>query len=224
MSKFEAIIFDVDGTLFDSREAFYIMVYEVSKILGWKLPEKEKVIKLIGLPNHEISRKLVSMISSNVNFDYEVKRYEELVAKLWEPYYLPRYVKLYPGVKETLCYLKKEGIKMAVVSNGSKSEIPKYLKSGGIYEFFQVIITADDVNEPKPASEPILKVLRELNVSKEKCLMVGDTLIDGISARRAGVKIALLTWGIENEEEIRKFNPDYVLSKIEGLKELVTDP
>ncbi|MBO3758004.1 MAG: HAD hydrolase-like protein, partial [Candidatus Brockarchaeota archaeon] len=59
---------------------------------------------------------------------------------------------------------------------------------------------------------------------KEKCLMVGDTLIDGISARRAGVKIALLTWGIENEEEIRKFNPDYVLSKIEGLKELVTDP
>lgn len=224
MSKFEAVIFDVDGTLFDSREAFYIMVYEVSKMLGWKLPEKNEVIKLIGLPNHEISRKLVSMISSSKNLDYEVKRYEELVAKLWEPYYLPKYVKLYPGVKETLSYLWKEGIKMAVVSNGSRSEIPKYLKNGGIYEFFQAIITADDVTEPKPSPEPILKALRELNTSKEKCLMVGDTLLDGISARRAGVRIALLTWGIENEEEIRKFNPDYVLSKIESLKDLIVDP
>jgi HAD superfamily hydrolase (TIGR01549 family) len=224
MGKFEAVIFDVDGTLFDSREAFYIMVYEVSKMLGWKQPEKGKVIKLIGLPNHEISRKLVSMISSSANSDYETKRYEELVAKLWEPYYLPKYVKLYPGVKETLNYLRKDGLRMAVVSNGSRSEIPKYLKNGGIYEFFQVIITADDVNEPKPSPEPILKALRELNVSKEKCIMVGDTLIDGISARRAGVKIALLTWGIEDEEEIRKFNPDYILSKIEDLKELVADP
>ncbi|MGB9894745.1 MAG: HAD family hydrolase [Thermoproteota archaeon] len=224
MSKFEAVIFDVDGTLFDSREAFYTMVYEVSKVLGWKQPEKDKVVKLIGLPNHEISRKLVSMISSSVNSDYEIKRYEELVAKLWEPYYLPKYVKLYPGVKETLSYLRGRGIKMAVVSNGSKSEIPKYLKNGGIYEFFQAIITADDVKEPKPAPEPVLKALRELNVSKERGLMIGDTLIDGISARRAGVKVALLTWGIENEEEIRRFNPDYILSKIEDLKELVADP
>lgn len=224
MSKFEAVIFDVDGTLFDSREAFYMMVCEVSKVLGWKQPEKDKVIKLIGLPNHEISRKLVSMISPGINFDHEIKMYEELVAKLWEPYYLPKYLKLYPGVKETLIYLKEKGIKMAVVSNGNKSEIPKYLKNGGIYEFFQVIITADDVKEPKPASEPILRALRELNVSKEKCLMVGDTLIDGISARRAEVKVALLTWGIEDKEEIRKFNPDYILGRIEDLKELVADP
>lgn len=222
MSKFEAIIFDVDGTLFDSKEAFYIMVSEISKILGWKTPEKEKVIKLIGLPNHEISRKLVSMV--NLNLDSEVKKYEALVAKMWEAYYLPRYVKLYPGVKETLNYLKEAGIRMAVVSNGSRSEIPKYLKNGGICEFFQVIITADDVDEPKPSPKPILKALRELGVSEEKCLMVGDTLIDGISAKRAGVKIALLTWGIDSEEEIKKFNPDYILSKIESLKELVLDP
>lgn len=224
MSKFEAVIFDVDGTLFDSREAFYIMVYDVSKMLGWRLPEKGKIIKLIGLPNHEISRKLVSMIGSSTNFDYEIRRYEELVAKLWEPYYLPKYVKLYPGVKETLSYLKERGIKMAVVSNGSKSEIPKYLKNGEIYEFFQVITTADDVDEPKPSPEPVLKTLKELNVRKEKCLMVGDTLIDGISARRAGVKVALLTWGIEDEEEIRKFGPDYILDRIDILKKLIADP
>jgi len=216
--KFEAVIFDADGTLFDSKEAFYLMIKDISKRLKWRELGKEEVINLIGLPNKEISRRIVKIAGKD---DEEIKKYEKLVQELWEDYYLPKYIKLYPGVKETLDFLRENGVKIALVSNGSKSEIPKYLKYCGVSEFFQVVITSDDVAEPKPSPEPIYRAIEILKVSKEKCLMVGDTIIDGVAARNAGIKVALIDWGIGKREEILNFKPDYVISSIEEIRKII---
>jgi len=210
-----ALLFDIDGTLFDSVDAFYFMIRDVFEGAGWTLPTRDEIVKLVGRTNEYIANELVPLEERKPEF---VKTWMSRVEKLWMERYLPTYVKLYPGAKQALITLRRRGFKLAVVTNGSSKEIPLYLRRGQVDHLVDLVVTADDVQNPKPSPEPIDCACSHLGMTKSDCLYVGDTWMDAESASRAGVRCVLTTWGVGRIEELRD-RPHVAI--VESFKELL---
>lgn len=196
----KAVLFDVDGTLFDSRGAFYRMIKAIFREAGWVLPDKDYVVGLIGKTNDEIA---ASLVPKERQSPTKLKRWASRVERLWIREYLPKYVRLYPGVRKALGRLKRQGLKLGIVTNGSSREIPKYVEQGRVAQFMDVVVTADDVTHPKPHAEPLRLACRILRIDPSDCVYVGDTWMDAESARRAKTACVLVTWGIGKASELR---------------------
>jgi len=215
----KAIMFDIDGTLFDSRDAFYFMIKDVFAQKGWALPEKNDILRLIGRTNEYIGDALVP---PGPKHPEAVRRWSTTVVKLWIDEYLPKYVRMYPKALEALTELDRRGFKLAIVTNGSSREIPLYLKQGGVTKFVDLVVTADDVSHPKPDPDILDFARAKLGVEKKDCVYVGDTWMDARAAERAGLRCVLVTWGIDSREELEAQTHAALVSSFDELLDLFT--
>lgn len=213
-----AIMFDVDGTLFDSRDAFYFMIRDVFAQKRWPLPDRASILKLIGRTNDYIAEALVPPESRHLG---AVRKWSSTLEKLWIDEYLPKYVRLYPGAFDALAELDRKGFKLAVVTNGSSKEIPLYLEQGGVIKFVDLVVTANDVSLPKPNPDILDFARTKLGVERKDCVYVGDTWMDARAAERAGLRCVLVTWGIDSKEELEAQTHAALVSSFDELLDLL---
>jgi HAD superfamily hydrolase (TIGR01549 family) len=216
-----AVMFDVDGTLFDSRDAFCLMIRDMFAREGWTPPERADLLKLIGRTNDYIANALIPPEFRNQE---TVKRWSRMAEELWVREYLPRHVRLYPGAREFLSELDRRGFILVVVSNGSSTEIPLYLRLGGIAELMDLVVTADDVRRPKPYPDPLDLARAKLNLEREDCVYVGDTWMDAEASKGAGLACVLVTWGIGNREELEGQTHAALVDSFDELLDLLAFP
>jgi len=214
----KAIMFDIDGTLFDSRDAFYFMIRDVFAQREWALPDRGDVLKLIGRTNDYIADALVPPESK---YPDAVREWSTTVEKLWIDEYLPKYVRMYPKALEALTELDRRGFKLAVVTNGSSREIPLYLEQGGVTKLVDLVVTADDVGRPKPDPEILDFARAKLSVEKKDCVYVGDTWMDATAAERAGLRCVLVTWGIDSRADLEAQTHAALVSSFDELLDLL---
>ena len=94
-----------------------------------------------------------------------------------------------PGSRELLTALKEAGIPRAVGSSTSRTNLDAIFASTGLGEFFDVVVSAEDVINGKPAPDVFLKAAQLLGVSPERCVVFEDALFGIEAARRAGMKV-----------------------------------
>lgn len=94
------------------------------------------------------------------------------------------------------------------------------LRLADIFDLLDVIINADDVKNHKPHPEPIKKALRKLGALSESAVMVGDTDVDVLAGKNAGVVTIGVTYGFHGEK-IRKSNPDFLIDDISEILKIV---
>jgi len=128
--------------------------------------------------------------------------------------------KPFPNVKKVLKKLRKEKYKIAGVSNRSRLSLIESLKHQKMYEYFDVIVTAEDVENPKPHKDHPLKALEILNIDRKSAIIVGDTDKDILAGKAAGIKTVGVTYGWIGKE-IKKAKPDFVIDRIEELLEII---
>ena len=177
------LIFDLDGCLIDSTEvqkaAFYGSYQEIvgddncpsfSEYIKHTGDSITNVMKKLGLPLEmvDVYRRISSQSIDKIVVNQEC-------IKLIKDY-------------------KKQGSKIAICTGKDHYRVDEILDYYGISDLFNVIVSSDDVLEPKPSSEPVLKAIEEMNVTKESCVVIGDGLNDMLSARNAGVKSILTLW------------------------------
>jgi HAD superfamily hydrolase (TIGR01549 family) len=122
-----------------------------------------------------------------------------------------------PGLKELLKRLRpKYGL--AVATNRSDT-IGDVLESNGLTEFFDIVVSSLDVLRPKPDPESIYKILDFLQVTSEQCLYVGDSLVDWLTAKAAGV--SFVAYQNEDLETPWKINNLLSIGEILGFQEAV---
>lgn len=126
------------------------------------------------------------------------------------------YTTLYPGVRETLDALRDNGIPMAVLTNKPVRISQAIVDGLGLSEHFQRVYGGNSFAEKKPHPVGIETLLKELGVSREEALMVGDSDVDILTARNAGVRSCGVTYGFK-PESLRSTPPDYL---IDGMGEL----
>mgnify|MGYP000027956887 CR=1 FL=1 len=213
MKVYRLLIFDLDGTLIDSRRDIAESVNYAFKKLH--IPQKKycEIYRFIGNGGEQLIRDVID------------KKYEELVPevlKIYQEHYKNHVVvhtKLYPGIKKILKYYKN---KIKVVITNKYSYLTKeILKRLEIYEYFDKIVGWEDTTIHKPSPEPILDVLLQYGIPKEETIVIGDGVQDIKAAKGANVDCCGVLYGFTKKEELLREMPTYVVRKIVELKNVV---
>ena len=130
-------------------------------------------------------------------------------------------VELYPGAVDTLRKLRRDSLRIGLVTNNGRRGTDLTLSRYGLRDMFDAVVTRDDCDDMKPAAEPVLRVLSKLDVATDEALLIGDGVMDIMAAKAAGVQVAAVATGPFNSGLLLKAEPDYVLGSINDLPALV---
>jgi phosphoglycolate phosphatase len=182
------IIFDLDGTLVDSRvDIMHAVNYAISPY-SMEPASLAETMTLVG----EGATRLIGKLLEKRKVDLDISA---LVAR-FESYYSVHPVShttLYPGVPETLRSL--HNYRKAVISNKFRSIALKVLKELLLSQYFDEVAGVDTFPERKPSPVPILRILEQFKVKPEETVVVGDSTYDIQAGRASGAKTVAVTYG-----------------------------
>lgn len=186
----KVVIFDMDGTLIDSKKDITISVNYI-RGLHYNLPPLSESF-IVEAINMEV-RNLPKLF-------YGTDCYMDRDRALFEEHYAIQCIEnlyLYNGVKETLTELLKAGVKLSVATNAPTPFAELMLSHLKISDMFDIIIGADRVSNSKPDPQMINNILDfyEFNKEVDKAWMVGDNSKDILSAKNANIGSLFATWG-----------------------------
>jgi len=213
MKAVELIIFDLDGTLIDSRQDITNAVNFALRNFGLKEKSIQEVSSYIGWGVEDLIRK---------SLGEKQKIYFKQTLSLFEEYYRKHSNDnsvLYPGVKEILGYFK--GKRKIVITNRNYGFAVLTLRIAGIYDNFEDIVGGDDIGCMKPSSCPLDRAVCRLDIDRERVIIIGDMDIDILAGKKAGIITCGVTYGIGKIEDIKNAKPDYLIDNILQLKDIV---
>jgi len=129
-------------------------------------------------------------------------------------------VSLFPGVKETIDRLHREGIRLGVVTTKMRETTNRALKLLQIHSYMDTIVTLDDVEHAKPHPEPVAKAVEALGAEPSETLMVGDSSVDIVSALEAGAVPVGVAWSLKGERLLLDSGAAVVVQEIGELLNL----
>lgn len=208
----DTVIFDFDGTLANTNQMIINSFKHIYSVFHNEECDEEHVMNTFGEP-----------LSLTLSRDFCQHNFEDVIA-CYRDYQKDRFndeVTLYETVEETLEYLKSKNIKMGIATSRLKNSTESALEKFNISKYFDVIISANDVEKHKPDKEPLIKAINELKSSPEKTLYVGDSRFDMECAINAEATPALAGWQHGSKELAEKYNIKYVLNKMWDLTKII---
>ena len=205
----------MDGTLVSSLPVIYHCENEISRKYLKTSLTLEDVISKFGPPAHTIIRDMTRNLSDEVQ--------SRAVADYYECYrtYISSRGLVFPGITELLRKIKSSGRRLALFTGVEKAMMEYTLNPFGLSEFFQVRITADDVQKSKPDPEGINLALRRIEADAKESMYVGDSPADIVAGRRAGVLTGAALWSPENRGDPTTEHPDYEFRSIQQLSDFL---
>jgi HAD superfamily hydrolase (TIGR01509 family) len=214
--KVKAIIIDMDGTItkfnLDYMAARRRALEELEK-LGLRTPDMTEQVNLYVILNKVKDNCEPEKFSKLRSTFYSF--FEEMELKAAAD------VSLYPGAEKTLQELRSRHVKIGLVTNNGRAGTDLTLRKYHLEPLFDAVVTRDDCEEMKPASAPIKKILAELGVSTEAAILVGDSVMDIMAAKAAGLRSVAVATGPFPIERILKAEPDYLLGSVNELPLLI---
>ena len=206
LQNFEAVIFDMDGTMVDSMWVWEEIDHDFFRNRGMAFPEN--------------LHKEIEGMSFSETAEYFVKTYQmeetvEQVKEIWNQMALEKYrtvTPLKPGVKEFLKILKDHGIKTGIATSNSRLLADTFLQSRNLEGQIDAITTACDVKRGKPSPDVYFTTAEKLQVKPEKCFVFEDVPMGILAGKNAGMTVC----GIEDEyssdlaEEKKKLSDYYI--------------
>lgn len=208
------VCFDLDGTLVDSE---MVILRSFDYVFSKYLPQDKR--DLLGY--REFMGPTLRQTYSHYVKDEETIR---MMIQDFVDYYKTielSIIKLFPTVKETLEWLRGNDFNIVLITSKFTSSANPSLTYLDIKQYFNDFITLDRQGEnPKPSAFPIELCEKDLNISKENILMVGDSSVDIGSAKNASVKSVLVDWNSWFKETFL-LKPDYTISRMDELKKII---
>ena len=187
MSNYQAVLFDLDGTLLDTSEGILSSVKYTIDVMGFEPIDDDYFETFIGPPIQHTLQRIYHLDDATRDRAAAVFREHYRTVDLCK-------AKLYDGILETLSKLKQRGIKIAVATYKREDYTTKLLDEFRISPYCDWIQGSDFAGKLTKA-DIIELCLQKLNVDKSKVLMVGDTEHDMIGAQNAGVDFLAVTFG-----------------------------
>ncbi len=201
------VIFDLDGTLIDTKDEIFSVFSKAFENLELIL-DRERMERYIGLPLRELLEKLLG--------EYD-ERVEREIAKV---YYSDRErkIRLFPGMEGIL----NGNFRRAILTSKKRKTAIYDLSYLGLLEHFPIIVGADDIEKKKPCAEGIFKIIHMADCKRrDRVFMVGDTEMDIMAAKNAKVNSVAVTWGFRSEEFLERYEPDYIVHNPDELKRIL---
>jgi len=213
MKYIDLIIFDLDGTLVDSRQDIANAINFTLKKIGLKEKSVSETSSYIGRGMRDLIRRSLGNGQEGLI---------ENALSIFEKYYREHSSDnsiLYPHVKEILEHFKRK--RKVVVTNRNYEFARLTLKNLYIYDYFEDIIGGDNTACMKPSSCPLDILMERFDIDKEKAIIVGDMDLDIIAGKQAGIYTCGVTYGIGRKEDILGAKPDFIINDIIDLKNII---
>lgn len=212
----KAVIFDLDGTLLNTYEDLANAVNFALKENGFPAHDAEKYKYFCGNGTDVM---ITRALPENARDEKTLAKVRELYFEYYNAH-SGECTRPYDGIPEMLKSLKTNGIKLAVVSNKidfmTQSVVKEYF--GDIFDF---VTGQRDGIIPKPDPSMIFKVMREFGVTPEECIFVGDTGVDALTGKNAGIFTVGVLWGFRDEAELRENGASVVIKRADELFEFL---
>ncbi|HOV62729.1 MAG TPA: HAD family phosphatase [Spirochaetia bacterium] len=183
----QAAIFDMDGLLIDSERLFMDLYAKAAMDFGYTIPQ-EAFIESIGTPSDDTRRILFRGFGDGV----PVKEIDKKFLEILDGYLKVHGMPVKAGVIEFLDSLSEAGIRRAVATSNDMEGVRYLLSRDGLIDRFEVIVTRDDVKNPKPDPEIYLTTASRLGVEPSSCIVFEDSEIGINAALAAGMRACLV--------------------------------
>jgi len=212
---YDPVIFDLDGTVVDTveliRESFR---YSVRTVLGREFPD-EHILAGVGQPLMTQMRRLSEEHAQelfDVYREYNHRRHDELIRG-------------YDGMRELLEGLRAAGRRLGIVTSKSRDTTQMAFAAVRLGDYFDAVVTASDSAEHKPSPAPLRLCLERLGgaVVGLGPIYVGDSPVDIVAGRAAGMATAAVDWGVFSREELLAVEPDFYVATPAELLALCLD-
>lgn len=208
---YDAVVFDLDGTLFDAEEGIVSSVVKAMKEMGLEIPQGAQLRQVVGPPLRYSFHDLLNVPSERL--DEAADRY----AHIFRSEGMYRY-SVYPGIRTMLRVLKENGIYVALASSKPRDLCEHILRHYGLRHFFDRVIGETDSHAKLGKPEMIRRALPE---HYERAAMVGDRLYDMEGAKAAGVDGIGAVYGCGSVEELQNAGATLLVSDADELRELL---
>ena len=176
----KAVIFDMDGVIFDTEKVYLDIWIEVFEKYGYKMT-KELYVNVMGTGRKNVIKTFLENFGDDLPIE---KMYEEKDNQLF--YIIENQgIPLKEGVKELFSMLKEKDYKIALATSAKKERVEKQIKDKWLKESFDAIVCGDDVEKGKPSPDIFLKAAKKIDVEPENCFVVEDSPA-GIKAAFSG--------------------------------------
>lgn len=210
MIAVDAIIFDLDGTLIDSRRDLAYSVQNLQKHYGAPRSSVDEVASFVGDGVVKLVQRSLPKLAPS-GLDQAIITFK----KFYREHCLD-HTSLYPGVRETLRHFRRK--KMAVVTNKPVRVSGYMLDTLKLSSYFSVLIGGDSLPRKKPHPEPILSALATLGIRDiSRSVMVGDGPNDVLAGKAAGTRTCGIKSNIGDPRKLTKSRPDFMINRMTEL-------
>ena len=199
MENIDAVIFDMDGVIFDSERITRIM---------WKKAGEEFNVKDVDSTVAEVTGRsfsdTCSYLKEKYGENFPAVEFRTRCSELFHSYADKNGLPFMSEAKETLDYLKQKGYTLALASSTRQAVVERELKQASIYDYFKTITCGDMVAHSKPDPEIYIKAAESLGADCHRCIAIEDSPNGIISSYRAGMMSVMVVDQIKPTEELKK--------------------
>lgn len=216
--RYCCLLFDLDGTLIDSRSDLTNSINLMLTELGLKNLPDEQVLSFIGEGIRLLVERSLRASQSGFTDDAQIDQALIVYRRHYGQHLLDQ-TRLYPEVAETLesfAHLPK-----AVVTNKPYEFTLPILEGLNLSRHFAAVIGGDSLPERKPSALPLLEAARRCDAKISDCLMVGDSFVDVLAGKTAGIATCGYVAGFRGRTELTEAGADYLIENFSELRRLV---
>lgn len=214
MSK--AVIFDWDGTLGDTRKAIVESFQKVLIKTGCNVKNRT-IEKWVGIGTKNTIEKILQECNIKINNS----TIDNLtVEKINIQLKLTNLVSIFEGAKELLDELQGK-LKIGLATMSGRKVVNKLLFEKKINEYFDVVFSANDIQNPKPNPEIFLLTASSLKIKPQDCTVIEDSVFGVRAAKSANMKCIAVSSGAYNKEDLQKEQPDMVVNSLKEKENIL---
>jgi phosphoglycolate phosphatase len=217
MPVFDLYLFDLDGTLVDTRHDIAEAVNHVLQLHARPVADLTTVVSWVGDGLDDMMMRA---------FQTDEREFVGELVDEFRSYYKDHctdFSSVYTGCSQTLTSLQERGAHLSVLTNKPQDLSLQILERLGILQFFDRIVGPSDADLRKPNPSNLLSLVRDIGTSKERTLMVGDSRNDILVARNAGVNSCGCAFGYVGRDALLELKPTFLIETWPGLL-LLADP
>jgi pyrophosphatase PpaX len=214
MKKLDTIIFDLDGTLIDTND---IIIRSFRSTFDRHFPE----VEVTNYQIHSfIGPTLEQTFSDYTNDPFEIQDMIDSYREFYVKYEVGNF-QIYPDVIEVVKDLKEKDYNLAILTSKFKVAAWPSFTHYNLDQIFDVFVSLDDVEFPKPHKNAVETVLSHFPESKT-AIMIGDNQGDILAGKNAGIYSAGVAWSLKGKEHLMEVQPDFMLESMNDIYRVIS--
>lgn len=216
----KVVMIDLDGTLLNTADDLALAANLMLKDLGMPEQSTATICSYIGKGIQKlVKRTLTGQLDSEPDptlFKKALPIYEKHYAAN-----LSINTRPFPGVVEGIEILQQEGFNLACITNKAEAFTLPLLRSTGLYDQFEIILSGDSLPKKKPDPMPLLHICKHFGATPHEALLIGDSLNDAIAARAAGCHVFCVPYGYNEGRNVYELDCDAIVDSVLDASRLI---